>query len=238
MKKSFLAILLLCNGILFSQTSNESTLKPFIEVVGTAETEIIPNEIYLNISIKERMEKGEKLTIQSLENSLRKHLLNVGISEKNLSISDVNAVLAKTGWWKEEILSVANYTLKVNGADKLKKLFEGFKKLKIHNVNITKATHSNIIELRKKNRIKAIKIAKEKADYLLNAIGEKTGKPMIVNEISKNNLSNFSNLNYQNQYSSNRIEKLNISNHWSNDKVIQFEKIKVASSIYVKFSIK
>jgi hypothetical protein len=44
--------------------------------------------------------------------------------------------------------------------------------MNISEVNITKATQSNLIALKKKNRVTAIKIAKEKADYLLFAIGE------------------------------------------------------------------
>ena len=224
------ALLFFCSTV-FSQVKND--IKPFIEVIGTAETEIIPDEIYLNISVKERMEKGKKLTIDILENQLKGQLKIIGIPEKNLSISDINAVLAKTGWWKEEVLSIANYTLKVNGADKLKTLFESFKKLKISDVNITKATHSSIIELRKKNRIKAIKIAKEKSDYLLSAIGEKTGKPIMINEISQNNQQNFTLANQIN-VSGYGISKL----RGFKNEIVQFEKIKISSSIYIKFGIK
>ena len=184
--------------------------------------------------MNERIEKGEKLTIEILESQLKSVLRNIGIPEKNLSISDVNAVLAKTGWWKEEVLSIANYTLKVNGATKLKKLFESFKNLKISQVNITKATHSNIIEITKKNRITAIKMAKEKADYLLSAIGEQTGKPMIINELANNN-QNFTNANFIRGYAAgNSLGKIGgIKNE-----IVEFQKIKVKSSIYVKFKIK
>jgi uncharacterized protein YggE len=232
MKKISFALLLLISVAITAQNSN---LKPFIEVTGIAKTEIVPDEIYLDICIKERIEKGKKLTITILENQLKSTLKTIGIPEENLSISDVNAVLSKTGWWKEEILSVANYTLKVKGASKLKKLFEQFKKMNISNVNITKATHSKIIEIRKKNRIKAIKIAKEKADYLLSAIGEQTGKPLIINEIKTGSQPSFVNANFVNQqrgYSS-----INKVKNYSNE-IVQFEKIKITSSIYVKFSIK
>ena len=234
MKFSKLIILLLFTSTLFSQINYSSETKPFIEVVGTAETEIIPDEIYVNISLKERIEKGDKLTIQFLEDQLKKQLIDVGIPKENLFISDVNAVLAKTGWFTEEVLSIANYSLKVNGADKLKQLFECFKKLKISDVNITKATHSNIVELRKKNRIKAIKAAKEKADYLLIAIGEKTEKPMVINEISKNNQPNYTLANQINVtgYGVSKFSSTERNQH------VQFEKIKISSSIYVKFSIK
>jgi len=233
MKKINLLVLLLFTATIFAQTQ---TQKAYIEVTGIAETEISPNEIYLDICIKERTEKGKKLTIDFLENQLKAALSKIGIPKENLAISDVNSVLAKTGWWTEEILSVANYSLKVNGADKLKLVFESFKKMHISDVHVTKATHSNIIEIRKKNRIEAIKIAKEKADYLLTAIGEQTGKPLIVNEINAGNPSNFVNANTINQNSSYSIMKIKSSG--TRKEAVAFEKIKITSSVYVKFQIK
>jgi len=232
MKKISFLLFLIFTTALLAQNPNSN---PYIEVTGIAKTEIIPDEIYLDISIKERIEKGQKLTLTILEKELKATLNKIGIPENNLSISDVNAVLSKTGWWQEEVLSLANYTLKVNGASKLKKLFEYFKKMNIYQLNITKATHSNIAEIRKKNRIKAIKMAKEKADYLLAAIGEQTGKPIIINEVNAKSEPSFVNANFINEYrgltSMSKLEKYKKS-------IVQFEKIKITSSMYVKFLIK
>ncbi len=227
----FIFFLLFTSAILAQSTPQ----KPYIEVTGTAEIEIVPDEIYLDIKIKERTEKGKKITLDVLENQLKTVLRNIGIPEKNLSISDVNAVLAKTGWWSEEIFSVANYSLKVNGADNLKQLFENFKKLEISDVNIAKATHSDLINIKKKNRIKAIKAAKEKADYLLIAIGEQTGKPIIINELANNNQT-FVNANYLNNNTNYSMMKVRSSG--LKDETVEFKTIKITSAIYVKFEIK
>lgn len=236
MKNFKLIFFLLFTTVILAQYQPQ---KPYIEVTGTAEIEIVPDEIYLDISIKERKEKGEKLTIDILENQLKTVLKRIGIPEKNLSISDVNAVLAKTGWWSEEILSVANYSLKVNGADNLKQLFENFKKLEISDVNIAKATHSDLINIKNKNRIKAIKAAKEKADYLLNAIGEQTGKPIIINEldiINENNNNN--NIRIRGMSSNYKNYSNKVVGYGTINKAVEFKMIKIISSIYVKFEIK
>ncbi|WP_397445615.1 SIMPL domain-containing protein [Polaribacter sp. R77954] len=231
MKQKSILLFLLISIRIFSQNPTENS---YIDVTGVSETEIAPNEIYIDISMKERNEKGKKLTLDILENRLKNTLKSIGIPENNLTISDVNSVLAKTGWWTEEVLSVAHYRLKIKGADKLKPLFEQFKKMKIYDVNITKATHSNIIEIRKKNRIKAIKKAKEKADYLLFAIGQQTGKPAIINELTNKNPS-FVNANFINQNTNYAITK--ISGSGLKNKFVEFRKIKITSSIYVKFLI-
>ncbi len=236
MKSIKIIAILLFSTTVFSQSiSNKNSETSFIEVTGKAEKEIVPDEIYIDICIKERIQKGKKLTIEFLENSLKTELRNIGIPEGNLSISDVNAVLSKTGWWKEEVLSVANYTLKVNGAEKLKKLFKTFDKQKISEVNIIKATHSKIISLRRENRIAAIKAAKEKANYLLSAIGERTGKPIKINEITNSDQQDYALANTLNQSSSYKgLSKFRTNKN----EVVQFEKIKISSSFYIKYEIK
>jgi hypothetical protein len=83
----------------------------------------------------------------------------------------------------------------------------------------------------------AIKAAKDKADYLLTAIGEQTGKPLIITE------------NPQTIYREDLLQRINAGNvtlHTSGipgnigdkENEIQFQKIKLQTSIYVKFSIK
>ncbi len=237
MKKLNFTFLLLFTISIFSQsvvTKNNQT--PFIEVIGKSEREVVPNEIYIDISLKERVEGGKKVSLEFLENRLKRVLKEIGIPLENLSFSDVNAVISKTGWFREDILSHANYTLKVNGAEKLKKTFDQFKKLKISEARITKATHSNIQSLRKENRIAAIKAAKEKADYLLSAIGEKTGKPIEINEINAHNGQEYAYANFSksNSLYKSREKVLN----FQVGRVVQFEKIKITASVYAKFKIK
>ncbi|TMM29557.1 DUF541 domain-containing protein [Polaribacter aestuariivivens] len=231
MKFKTLLLIVFVTTISFSQNKNQE--KSFIEVVGTSEKEIIPNEIYVDIFLKERMEKGNKLKLEILENQLKKELKNIGISENNLFISDINSVLSKTGWFTKEVLSTAKYTLKVEDSKKLKQFFDCLDELKITNVNITKATHSNITELRKQNRIAAIKAAKEKANYLLNAIDEKVGKPIKINESDTNN-NNFVFANNVQVYG---YKSSNVSKFKRNKSIVQFEKITIQTSIYVKFEI-
>ena len=102
---------------------------------------------------------------------------------------------------------------------------------------LQQVSHSQFDSLRKEVKILAIKSAKNKADYLLSAIGEQTGKPLIVQERENVTYSN-SNANY----TSNRNELMTVylPKSTGEDKIeeLQFEKIKLNALIYVKFSIK
>ena len=116
------------------------------------------------------------------------------------------------------------------------KVFEQLDTLKMNSAHIQKVSHSKIVEFRKRNRIEAIKAGKAKADYLLEAIGEKTGKPQLVRESSllsnQYNTNVFANTSYNN--SNVGMDKLGYE---EKDDVIQFQKIKITSSIYLKFGI-
>ena len=57
-------------------------------------------------------------------------------------------------------------------------------KIEIKDLDIVKVSHSNIENLRKDVRIQAMKAAKIKADYMLEAIGEKAGSATMVVENS------------------------------------------------------
>lgn len=232
MKAIQIIIILFLSSTIFGQTIKDNT--PFIEVTGKVELEISPDEIYLDISLKESIKNGKKTTLDKLEDCLKEELEIIGIPKECLFVSDINSVIAKTGWWTKEILSTGKYSLKITSPKKLKEAFKIFEKLKITDVRITKATHSKLDFYKKKNRIAAIKAAKEKADYLLNAINANTGKPLKVNE-TNHDLQNFAQLNYVNN-SPNRYES-SISKSY-NKGIVQFENIKLTSSIYVVFEIK
>ncbi len=235
MKNAILLLFVLTSTYGFSQSNTNSTLnKPYIEVTGKAEKEIIPDEIYISITLKERMARSKKITIQQQESDLKKQLTIIGIPVENLSIADVNATILKTGWFSKDILATANYVLKVGDASKLKKVFETFKKSKVHRSHIQRVSHSKIIELKKQNRIAAIKAAKDKADYLLEAVGEKVGRPMLVNE---NTYHNGIGANYNTSNVLVGSEGL-YKNRAKVSAPVQFEKIKITSTIYVKFEIK
>lgn len=239
--KQLLAMAFLLTTILtFGQTNTPKTEeKPFIEVTGTAEIEVIPDEIYIRIIIRERYVNRTKVTIEEQEEKLKTAVKSIGVDLTNLYLSDANADFVKVSWQKKDVLTKKDYTLKVSTATAIGKVFQELEKLEITDASISKVSHSKIDSLRKEVRIMAIKAAKDKADYLLTAIGEQTGKPLIITESPQTI--------YREEIS--RIPTRNVdpiltgdvpSSFGDKDKEneIQFKKIKLTSSIYVKFSIK
>lgn len=237
--KQLLTMAFLLTTILtFGQTNTPKTEEqPYIEVTGTAEKEIIPDEIYIGIIIREKYVNKVKVTIEEQEEKLKNAVKLLGIDLTNLYLSDANADYVKVRWQKKDVLTKKDYTLKVSNATTVGQVFQELEKLEITDAFISRVSHSKLDSLRKEVKIMAIKAAKDKADYLLTAIGEQTGKPLIIKENETLPLSNLTGVNIR----GGRSESFFIDGVKVRDKEddeIQFQKIKIQTSIYVKFSIK
>jgi uncharacterized protein YggE len=229
LKLFVLGIAIFSMNIASSQALIEQEEKPHIDVVGTAVKEIVPDEIYLSIIIKERYEGKEKIDVESQEIQLKNSLKEIGINLNDFYLSDVNADLVRIKWRAKDLLSQKDYTLKVDGATTVGKVFIQLDKLKIYDALIWKVYHSKMDSLIKETNITAIKAAKEKADYLLGALGGQTGKVIWVNDSG----ASVAPVLYVNSN-----ERLDLSfGKFKNDD-LQFQKIKISASIQVKFQIK
>jgi uncharacterized protein YggE len=224
----------------FGQNNDSKTEEqPYIEVTGTAEKEVTPDEIYIGIIIREKYVNKVKVTIEEQEEKLKTALKTLGIDLTNLYLSDANADYVKIHWQKKDILTKKDYTLMVSTATTVGQVFLEFEKLEITEAFISKVNHSKMDSLRKEIKILAIKAAKDKADYLLTAIGEQTGKPLIVkeNEILPNRtLANVNIRGINSIETKYYVDGGKMKSEDNNE--IQFQKIKIQTSIYVKFSIK
>jgi uncharacterized protein YggE len=227
----FLGILTATGYSLHAQAQSATDEKPFIEVTGTAELEIVPDEIFVDIVLQERFDK-DKLTVDMREDRLKTALGEIGIDLKNLSLSAASASYVSMKWKGKDVLSRKNYRLKLSDAVTVGRLFEQLDKLDINNAYISAMNHSKMDSLKKEINIKAIKAAKDKADYLLAAIGSKAGKPLIVQE---REYINPATLYQSREYASNYTFKEEMLTKREED--VPLKTIKVHSVIFVKFQV-
>ncbi|MFA6059710.1 MAG: SIMPL domain-containing protein [Taibaiella sp.] len=212
--------------------------KPFIEVTGTASLEIAPNEIYVDIIIEERYDGKEKLPVDMQEQKLKAVLEGLHVDLKNLSLSAANAEYVNVKKVGKDVLTKKNFKLKLTDALTVGKLFEQLDKIDLDNAYISMMNHSKMDSLKREIRIKAIKAAKEKADYLLAAIDAKRGQPLLVQEKDYVVIDPYT-LN-------SRARTAHVENElYKDDGVIikvkenvQLKMLKVESAIFVKFAIK
>ena len=154
----------------------------YIELSGTAELEVVPDEIYISITINEKDKKG-RVSVESQEKKLVDRLKAIGIdTEKHLSVQSFGGSYKNYFLRKDGVLKSKNYTLMVSNTDELAKAFYELDRLDISNAYISRVDHSKMDQFRLEVKIKAIQAAKEKAMAYAKAIDQSIGKALHIRE--------------------------------------------------------
>jgi len=186
MKKIFIPLLMFLATTSFAQTQINPYPKT-ITVTGSAEMEIIPDEIYVQVDLKEYEKKGQgKINIETIKRNFLKNVKSIGIPDSLVSIAAYdgfggNPWLRKKNK-KNELLASISYQVKIKTSKQLDDLVEKLDDEATTNFFIQRTSHSKLAEYRKQLKIQAIKAAKEKAQYLSEAIDEKAGEAVTINE--------------------------------------------------------
>jgi uncharacterized protein len=229
-----LFVFFFATNFMFGQTT-ELSVKKYITVTGSAEMSIEPDELELSITLySQRQDLDKKET--DFYAILKKH----DISQNQLTFNQSDSWW---DWWYYRNSSEISKTfkLKVDAKTNLLNLVKDLNKNWVHSISITSSTNKNIQTYRKEVKKEAIRAAKEKATYLLDAVEEKIGSAITVEEISDNNNSNYNSW-YANNLLSNSISNSNISvNSYDNngsDKIENVSKIKLRYEVKVIFEIR
>ena len=201
--------------------------QPFIEVTGTAEKQIVPDIIYINILLKDKSEGKNNFTIEQQEQKLKDILKEMNIDKKDISLSDAGSEIIKYKGKEKGIEYSKEYIIKLRTAEEVSRFFKALYNNNFKEAYISKTDHSKIEDLQKEVRIMAVKAAKDKATYLLQAIGEEPDKPLEVSEVNIPERFNYmaNNVNYYDEKPQQVIET-------------DFKKMTIRFSYNVKFSIK
>ncbi|RKD86489.1 SIMPL domain-containing protein [Mangrovibacterium diazotrophicum] len=179
---ALLAFLLISPFVKAQTTVNPLESTPYIEVTGDGEMEVIPDEIYLQFTLQERYEGRSKSDLNKLESELKKKLSAAGFDIKNLSLADASSDYVTIKRKQKDVLASKDYQMKIATTDELARLWDILDNVKAENAFISRVDHSQMEELKKEVKIMAVKNAKEKADYLLGALDEQTGKILFLQE--------------------------------------------------------
>jgi uncharacterized protein YggE len=179
----FTIVLVMLAGITRAQTVvNPLESSPYIEVTGEGELEVVPDEIYIQFTLKERMDGRDKTDLEKIEKELKKKLSAAGFKLTDLSLADANSDFVTIKRKKKDVLASKDYQIKLSSTSEIASLLDVLDDVKAENAYISRLDHSQMDEFKKEVKIKAVKNAKEKADYLLGALSERTGKVLFIQE--------------------------------------------------------
>jgi uncharacterized protein YggE len=162
--------------------------KPIIEISGSAEMVVAPDEIYVSVTLREFMIERKKQPIANIEKDFKEVINSLKIDFKLLSLEGVYGTFdydyktQKRG----DFLNAKTYIIKFSDMDKYNQMVMMLDKKGIENIHIQRTGHSKMEEYRRKVKVEALKAAKEKADLLLAAIGKQTGEVQLIRERDNN----------------------------------------------------
>lgn len=186
--KTFILSIFLITSLLPSFAQNVDTRRK-IEVVGSAEMEIVPDIIYVSISLQEYFSGNRKSAdINDLEKQLQNAVIKAGIPKENLVVNNVSSY--NHSWERKRnpnFVASKQYRLKISEISKFNEVIAPIDPKAIQYTNIESYEHSKITEYKKDLRKKALQAAKEKATYLAETLNDGVGQALEINVIDNEN---------------------------------------------------
>ncbi len=200
--------------------------QPYIEVTGRAEMEVAPDEIYVRITINEQDSKG-KTTMLQQEKDMVRRLKDLGIDvDKKLVVQDMmNAQL------KKDVATSKSYMLEVNSATQLAHVFQALQTIGISDAAVERTDVSNMDELRQQVRGATAKAARQKAEILAAALGQKVGKAIFVQDNS------YYSRPYSNVVLTRTMKVADAGVAATAAPTLEFQKITIDHSVLVRFML-
>ncbi len=223
-------VLTLCSNAQTETIANGE--KSYIEVIGSNSIDIIPDMLYVSIIFREK----KSISIDSQEDTLKNIMQRCEIPISKLTINKAQSTYSKISFTSRTGVTQKVYSLLLPDASSMARVFDEFEKSTIiDNYRLEKISHSKIDSLVREVKIKAIKEAKAQAEYLLNAINEKIGRPLEIKEVKGDNIEIYGIVGgVPARYGNSRDYSEPIS---SQDIVISVQNIKIQKYIYIKFAI-
>ena len=160
----------------------ESDLR-LIEVSGTAERYVTPDEIYVSIILVDQTRGRDRISAHELESHLLDSLTVLGIDHQNLSLNQTDGTSIRIRRKRQTVIS-KKLTLKLTTAQQVQDVFNMLDNMQIELADIERTSHSEMDQIRKEVRQNAMRAGKAKAAYMLDAVGNDLGALHSVNESS------------------------------------------------------
>ncbi len=209
----------------------------FIEVTGSAEMTVIPDDIELEIVLAHP--GNTKNSVEVLDKKFFDALEAHKMPKSAVSFVSVDNPYYWYCWWWEyrHYNNSKTYKIKLDCKKHDFAFINDIKPDYIRSIRIASSTHSQIAEYRRQLKMEAMKAAKEKASDLLECIGQKAGKVFEVVELQEPDANNYWFNGYNvNSYTSNAYFQQPLSGADASDQP-HVPSIKLRFEIKAKFEI-
>lgn len=232
---------------LYAQSNTQPGCYPYpktISVTGSAEMEVIPDEIYVQVDLREYKKKGEdKTELEKIKNDFLSSCKAVGIADSNIAVASYDGYNMANLWRRRkkdpELLSSIAYQIKFYNTRMLDDLVNRLDDQATNNFSIIKTSHSKITEYRRQLKIMAVKAAKEKAIYLSESVNEQVGPAITITEPQEYTDSDVQAGRYKSNVAMYEKRAISVADSYGiNENGVDYRKIKLRYEVTVLYALK
>lgn len=196
-------VLLFAISLLATLSLQAQTNERYIEVTGTSEIEIVPDEIHYLIEIREYFkeefdgkskpeEYRTKVPLAEIEQGLREALANSGIPQNAIRTQEIGDYWRQQG---QDFLVSKKFDITFTDFNQINEIVKRIDTKGIHTMRIGELENNDMPAYHQKGKIEALKAAQRKATYLVEALGKRLGEVIRIVEKDSGYASPFSQSN-------------------------------------------
>lgn len=196
-------VLLFAISLLATLSLQAQTNERYIEVTGTSEIEIVPDEIHYLIEIREYFkeefdgkskpeEYRTKVPLAEIEQGLREALANSGIPQNAIRTQEIGDYWRQQG---QDFLLSKKFDITLTDFNQINEIVKRIETKGIHTMRIGELENNDMLAYHQKGKIEALKAARRKATYLVEALGKRLGEVIRIVEKDSGNVSPFAQSN-------------------------------------------
>lgn len=196
-------VLLFAISLLATLSLQAQTNGRYIEVTGTSEMEIVPDKIHYLIEIREYFkeefdgkskpeEYRTKVPLAEIEQGLREALANSGIPQNTIRTQEIGDYWRQQG---QDFLVSKKFDITLTDFNQINEIVKRIDTKGIHTMRIGELENNDMPAYHQKGKIEALKAARRKATYLVEALGKRLGEVIRIVEKDSGNVSPFAQSN-------------------------------------------
>lgn len=190
-------------SLLVTLSLQAQTNERYIEVTGTSEIEIVPDEIHYLIEIREYFkeefdgkskpeEYRTKVPLAEIEQGLRGVLAEAGIPKNAIRTQEIGDYWRQQG---QDFLLSKKFDITLTDFNQINEIVKRIDTKCIHTMRIGELENNDMLAYHQKGKIEALKAARRKATYLVEALGKRLGEVIRIVEKDSGYASPFAQSN-------------------------------------------
>ena len=235
MKKSFLIFVMFFVWNLFS-AQREFLDQPYIEVEAEADTLVVPDRIYVSITLNEADSKNKK-SVEEQEKQLETILKKLKINtDKDLSVLGYSSDFKKYFLKGQSILKTKKFSLLVKDAYTLGNVIISLEEAGISNTEVEKVEYSKSKELLLELKSEAVRKSRITADKLVKPLNQKAGKALYISDTNYGGIEDYEYVTVRNI----ALQEMDYKKESASEEFLRkldFQKIKFSTTVYVKYQL-